>query len=133
MTLQTLQVIGIQQFPNQVLLLFLYQLSFKLVGDNIDKTVRPRHMRVDHQAASLQYFYVYAVQDRISYQHLSNTARLIYPEDVDVNTFLGTYCSRFKCIDSKLQSIDGTHIGPLFATWLMSISILHISGLHICP
>ena len=66
------------------------QLSFKLVGDNIDKTVRPRHMRVDHQAASLHYFNVYAVQDRISFQHLSNTARLIYPEDVDVNKFLPT-------------------------------------------
>ncbi|KAL5475074.1 hypothetical protein EMCRGX_G027128 [Ephydatia muelleri] len=66
------------------------QLSFKLVGDNIDKTVRPRHMRVDHQAASLHYFNVYAVQDRISFQHLSNTARLTYPEDVDVNKFLPT-------------------------------------------
>ena len=66
------------------------QLSFKLVGDNIDKTVRPRHMRVDHQAASLHYFNVYAVQDRISFQHLSNTPRLIYPDDVDVNKFLPT-------------------------------------------
>ena len=66
------------------------QLSFKLVGDIIDKTVRPRHMRFDHQAASLHYFHVYAVQDRISFQHLSNTPRLIYPEDLDVNTFLPT-------------------------------------------
>ena len=96
------------------------QLSFKLVGNNIDKTVRPRHMRVDHQAASLHYFNVYAVQDHISFQHLSSTARLIYPE---ANLSRGcrcqqvsTYCSRFKCIDSKLQSIDETHIGPLFAS-----------------
>ena len=63
-------------------------LSFRLVGDNIDKTVRPRHMRVDHQNLSLHYFHVYAVQDRISFQHLSSTPMLVTLEDIDVNKFL---------------------------------------------
>ena len=40
--------------------------SYKLVGDNLDKHVTPREMRVDHQAQSLHYFNCYAVKDRIS-------------------------------------------------------------------
>ena len=39
--------------------------GFKIVGDNIDKTVRPRHMRSDRQAESLHYFHSYAVKDRV--------------------------------------------------------------------
>ena len=35
--------------------------GFKLVGDNIDKTM---NMRLQHQAQSLHYFNVYAVRDR---------------------------------------------------------------------
>ena len=40
---------------------------YKLVGDNIDKVVKPRHMRIDHQAKSLHYFHSYAVKDRIDF------------------------------------------------------------------
>ena len=36
----------------------------KIVGDNIDKNVKPRFMRSDHQGKSLHYFHCYAVQDR---------------------------------------------------------------------
>ncbi len=39
--------------------------TFKIVGDNIDKTIRPREMRSDHQTRSLHYFHSYAVRDRI--------------------------------------------------------------------
>ena len=40
--------------------------TFKIVGDNIDKEVRPRNMRSDYQARSLHYFHSYAVKDRIN-------------------------------------------------------------------
>ena len=40
--------------------------GFKLVGDNIDKNVRPRYHRVDAGTRSLHYFNSYAVKDRIS-------------------------------------------------------------------
>ena len=62
-------------------------LRFRLVDDNSDKTARPRHMRVDHQSLSLHYFHVYAVQDCISFQHLSNMPRLVTVEVIDVNKF----------------------------------------------
>ena len=37
-----------------------------IVGDNIDKTVKPRHVRVDRPTSSLHYFHSYAVKDRIN-------------------------------------------------------------------
>lgn len=46
--------------------------GYKLVFDNIDKTVKPRHMRVDSQTKSLHYVHAYAVKDRIDYSHVSD-------------------------------------------------------------
>jgi hypothetical protein len=39
--------------------------GFKVVGDNIDKNVRPRHMRLDKGTQSLHYFNAYAIMDRV--------------------------------------------------------------------
>ena len=44
----------------------LCHLSYKIVGDNIDKTVRPRFMRMkQHRTQSLHFFHSYAIRDRI--------------------------------------------------------------------
>ena len=40
--------------------------TYKLIGDNLDKRVTPRDMRLDHQAQSLHYFNCYTVKDRVS-------------------------------------------------------------------
>ncbi len=40
--------------------------TFKIVGDNIDKNVKPRDMRSDYQTRSLHYFHAYAVRDRLN-------------------------------------------------------------------
>ena len=48
---------SIEQNSNQVK-------GVKIVGDNIDKSVKPRFMRSDHQNKSLHYFHCYAVRDR---------------------------------------------------------------------
>lgn len=46
-------------------------LPFKLVGDNIDKNVRPRYLRSSiHRTESLHYFHSYAVRDRIGFNEL---------------------------------------------------------------
>ena len=42
--------------------LLLPQVLFKIVGDNIDKNIKPRDMREDR---SLHYFHVYGIRDRI--------------------------------------------------------------------
>lgn len=39
--------------------------TFKIVGDNIDKTVRPRQETSDSHTKSLHYFHSYAVKDRV--------------------------------------------------------------------
>ncbi len=44
------------------------RLGFKLVGDNIDKTVKARYMRAEnHRNKSLHYFHYFAVQNRIDH------------------------------------------------------------------
>ena len=55
--------------------------GYKLVFDNIDKNVNPRHMRSDNQTRSLHYVQVYAVRDRVNFDGLSNERR------TEVNVF----------------------------------------------
>ena len=44
-----------------------------MCGDNIDKTVRSRYMRMDKRTRSMHYFHSYAVLNRIPTKHLPNT------------------------------------------------------------
>lgn len=46
--------------------------SFKIVGDNIDKYVKPREMRINAQAKSLNYFNSYAIKGRINVSELED-------------------------------------------------------------
>ncbi len=46
-------------------------LTYRLVGDNIDKNVKPRHTS-EHQTHSLHYFHTYAVRDRIDLSNVSS-------------------------------------------------------------
>ena len=64
--------------------------SYKLVRDNIDKVVKPCHMRIDHQAKSLHSFNSYAVKERIDFLHLRDQPALLNLNDVDVETLLPT-------------------------------------------
>ena len=54
--------------------------GFKVVGDNIDKTVKPRDMRFDQPSKSLHYFHVYAVKDRIDASGLSAVPCHVNPD-----------------------------------------------------
>ena len=46
--------------------------TFKLCGDNIDKSVKRRYMRCDKGNQSLHYFHFYAALDRIDLSGLSD-------------------------------------------------------------
>ena len=46
--------------------------GFKIVGDNLDKTIRPRYQTAERQTQSLHFFHSYAVKDRIPSSHLSD-------------------------------------------------------------
>ena len=49
--------------------------GFKIVGDNVDKTIRPRDMCSDRQTKSVHYFQLYAVRDRVNLQERSDAPR----------------------------------------------------------
>lgn len=55
--------------------------GFKLVGDNIDKNVHPRHETIERRSQSLHYFNVYAVLDRVDLSSFSDS----FPR-VDINS-----------------------------------------------
>ncbi len=47
--------------------------SFRICGDNIDKTIRRRFLRSDRSNTSLHYFHSYAVLNRIDFSNLSDS------------------------------------------------------------
>ncbi len=67
--------------------------GYKLVGDNVDKTVRPSFQRDEHRSLSLHHFHAYGVKDRIPTASLSDATPasstpdpyklLPSPEDID--------------------------------------------------
>ena len=59
--------------------------GFRLVGDNLDKSIHPRDMWLSRQSTLLHYFNVYAVKDRINFCHLNSNATLIH---LDLDTFM---------------------------------------------
>ena len=50
-----------------------------IIGDNIDKDIAPRNMRVDHQKRSLHYFNMCAIKDRVSTSGLAEHHETIPP------------------------------------------------------
>ena len=64
--------------------------TYKLVGDNIDKNVRPRQMRTDYQTRSLHYFHTYAVCDRVDMSQFSNDKPITDMADIDLRELLPT-------------------------------------------
>ncbi len=49
--------------------------GYKLVFDNIDKTIKPRYMRQDVQSVMLHYVQAYAVKDRIDFSSIGHEQR----------------------------------------------------------
>ena len=64
--------------------------TYKLVGDNIDKHVTPREMRMDHQARTLHYFNSYAVRDRIDLSQFSDEVKIPDVKSIQLDSILPT-------------------------------------------
>ena len=47
--------------------------SYKEVGDNLDKNIRPSFRRISHQTKSIHYFHTIAVKDHIDFSDLSDS------------------------------------------------------------
>ena len=91
--------------------------GFKIVGDNIDKTVRPRHQTTDSPTQSLHYFNSYAVQDRIDFSSYSDTTPTINLETVSMDSLLPTEDDL-----RELQSCFAIHIARVLTRHLSSFS-----------
>jgi len=50
--------------------------NFKIVGDNIDKYMKPRDVMADEQASVLHYFNIHAVHDRLDMLQLPDSPSL---------------------------------------------------------
>ena len=57
--------------------------TYKLVGDNLDKHMKPREMRIDAQSQSLHFFNAYAVRDRVNTSSVSD--RPVHPDITTAN------------------------------------------------
>ena len=64
--------------------------GFRLVGDNVDKNVKPRDMRLNSQTTSLHFFHTYAVKDRICFSHLSTDPIEIVQDSINFEMFYPT-------------------------------------------
>ena len=62
--------------------------SFKIVGDNIDKTIKPQHETGQHHNQSLHYFHSYAVKDRCGVSQLHDNLCKPDVSTIDTNVVL---------------------------------------------
>ena len=64
--------------------------GFVIVGDNIDKRITPRNMRIDHQVQSLHYFHSLAARNRIPTTYLDDRQQLKDVTELVLSDFLPT-------------------------------------------
>lgn len=60
----------------------------KLVGDNVDKNLRPRHQTIEKQTQSLHYFNCFACLDRVDLSGLSDLAPIVDIKSIDIKVVL---------------------------------------------
>ncbi len=70
--------------------------GFKIVGDNIDKNVRPSFQRPQYQTKSLHHFHSYAVRDRVDFSSLSDVDRSLASVDAQLLLVTDEEWSAFK-------------------------------------
>ena len=98
--------------------------GYKIVFDNIDKNVKPRFVRSDHQTHSLHFVHSYAVKDRIEFSQFSSktpTAVNIFdiiPDEHDYKSLK----SDFAVLISRMI----VEYMPFFSTDYKGIPLQHI-------
>ena len=80
--------------------------TYKVVGDNLDKNVKPTDYRVDSQTKSLHFFQSYAVRDRIDLSSYDDSPLVVDESSIDTCWW----------ILSDLNSLTGTCYRDLYFT-----------------
>ena len=83
--------------------------GFKIIGDNLDKNFRRRHLTFEKQTRSFHFFHYYAVKDRVYLVKMDDkaperplkiNAELFLPTKVDlvsIKSNFSTYIGRHTC------------------------------------
>lgn len=74
--------------------------GYKIVGDNVDKNVKPRYERFEIKSQSLHYFHAYAARDRIDMTSLCDSqpatiqpdSNHLIPSSEDIRTIQDEMC-----------------------------------------
>lgn len=107
--------------------------GYAIIGDNIDKNVRPSYQRQDRTTQSLHYFHSYALKNRINICEMSDkrpdsidlSPTNILPNQSDVKKMIEEYeifVSRFACVWSYLDF--------KYAISLSRVLVQHMSEFH---
>ena len=93
--------------------------GFKIVGDNIDKNVRPRHQSLEVGTKSLHYFHAFAALDRINLSGFSEQRPSIDPIGFDLEKLLPS-------LDDicKLKRNFQVHVARIITTYLPCLTAL---------
>lgn len=101
--------------------------GFKIVGDNIDKTVRPRHQTIDSRTQSLRYFNSFAVQDRVDLSSYSDHTPSVDIDTLSMDCLLPTHNDL-----QTLRSCFAIHIARILTRYLSIFSaFVKVVPLHI--
>ena len=100
------------------------------MGDNIDKDVKPRHVRVDRQTKLLHYFHVFAIHDRIDTSHLPEAHSV--PPELHLNDILPTPddYTRLKSMFTILVSRILCDNIDFFKTHFSKVVVRHINHVY---
>ena len=93
--------------------------GFKIVGDNIDKSVKPQHETIDHHRNSLHYFHSYAVLDRIDLTKFSEVPLRLAIDSFPITSLLPS-------LEETKQVADnfGVLVGRVLVEYLPHLSSL---------
>lgn len=101
--------------------------GFKIVGDNLDKLVKTRYMRLNKQNRSINYFNSFAVKDRIDLSSLSGYKPCIVP-DVDMHEILPSDNTHVKLLNNMAMIVSRIlveHI-PAFKLYFEDVVVYHL-------
>ncbi len=95
------------------------QPSYIIVGDNLDKNVKPRDMRIDHQVKSMHWFHSYAVSDRVEIGDLCGDGHIGDVTTLPISAVLPTVtdCVQMRkhyiCLTARLIVQNLPYFAPL--------------------
>lgn len=85
--------------------------GIKIVGDNVDKMVKTRYMRVDKQGKSLHYFHAYAAQDRFDLTMPEEVPST--PDSPDLNELLPSNYDK-----STMKNLFAIHVARILCKYM---------------